>query len=150
VGSNPARVNVSKEFIHCNTVLCNFVGDSQCYCVYLSETNVKNCLMKATALDDGIRSHDQGDQMSLEKRRLKCGPTHFWPKFGHNFYRIWATTVIFEKLSKVNTRQIGEMSPNLVTLLTTHRFPKPADTAVGKTPHCVTPASELCYETGKA
>jgi hypothetical protein len=54
----------------------------------------------------------------------------------HNFYRkksspkLWATSVIFEKLTEENYRPKGENSPNLVTLAFTytalreHLFPR--------------------------
>jgi hypothetical protein len=34
---------------------------------------------------------------------------------------MWANSIIFTKLPKVNNRPLGETSPNLVTLMQTHR-----------------------------
>jgi hypothetical protein len=38
---------------------------------------------------------------------------------GKSGTKIWATSVFFQKLPKVNNRPLGENSPNLVTLLKT-------------------------------
>jgi hypothetical protein len=46
-----------------------------------------------------------------------CQSQHIIYNFGKSSTKIWTTFVIFEKLSKVNNRPLGENSPNLVTLL---------------------------------
>jgi hypothetical protein len=56
----------------------------------------------------------------------KCSPTHFFVKINTSFSAkkvaqqlCSATSVIFEKLPKVNNRAVGEKSANLVTLIST-------------------------------
>jgi hypothetical protein len=59
-----------------------------------------------------------------EKSRPKSGPNQLLPEL-HTLLilrekssaKIWAAFAIFKKLPKVNTRPLGENSPNLVTLL---------------------------------
>jgi hypothetical protein len=61
--------------------------------------------------------------MILLKSRPKCSPTHFPLNLMHKFYceksshKSLAHSVIFKHPPKENNRQIGEKSPNLVTLL---------------------------------
>jgi hypothetical protein len=46
--------------------------------------------------------------------------------FGKNSPKLWATSVIFEKLPKDNNRPLGENSPTVATLLRTgHGSDKP-------------------------
>jgi hypothetical protein len=45
-----------------------------------------------------------------------CQSQHILYNFGKSSTKIWTTFVIFEKLSNVNNRPLGENSPNLVTL----------------------------------
>jgi hypothetical protein len=65
----------------------------------------------------------QSDQMNRLKNRPKCIPTPFWSKLMHNLYcgksspTIWATSVIFNKLARVNNHTLGENLPNLVALI---------------------------------
>jgi hypothetical protein len=42
-----------------------------------------------------------------------CDTINTWDKSGPT---VWSACVIFVKLAKVNDRQLGENSPNLVTL----------------------------------
>jgi hypothetical protein len=74
----------------------------------------------------------QGDQMSFLKKKIaqKCGPTRFWSKSMHNFYRgkkclrMWviSTYIFFKKVPNTNNRPKGETSRNLVTLLSSRRM----------------------------
>jgi hypothetical protein len=82
---------------------------------------------------------EQGDQKSWRKKSPKMSPKTFFPKLTHPFFRgkngpkIWATSVIFQKLPKNNNHPIGKNSPNLVTLLlcsgqpTLHFISRPAN-----------------------
>jgi hypothetical protein len=82
----------------------------------------------------------KGDQTSLLKNRLKCGPTHFLSKLQYDFYRgksipkIMVTFYVFsKKLPPKSNRPISENSPNKVTLElipTTAAFSTTYNTAV--------------------
>jgi hypothetical protein len=45
------------------------------------------------------KSRRQGDQMSFEKNRPKCSPTHFLPKWIQNFFLIKKVTQLLNKVS---------------------------------------------------
>jgi hypothetical protein len=55
-------------------------------------------------------------------------PNPFFDKINHHFTveksstKIWATSAMFEKLPNINSRPIGENSPNLVNLKPTNEW----------------------------
>jgi hypothetical protein len=63
---------------------------------------------------------EQGDQMSLQKIRPKCSPTHFWVKL---ILLLSSTKIlaryfcILKRLTKANNLPTGESSPNLGPML---------------------------------
>jgi hypothetical protein len=74
---------------------------------------------------DRLTHHDSsaGRPDEFVKKSPKCSSTHFFLKNNLLSFTvnksspiIWATSVIFKRLSKVNNHPIGEKSPNLVTL----------------------------------
>jgi hypothetical protein len=71
----------------------------------------------------GVHGCAHGDQMSSWKNRPVCSPTISCKneimafKVEKSSSNIRATFVIFQNLTKVNNRRIGENSPNLVTLV---------------------------------
>jgi hypothetical protein len=68
------------------------------------------------------RLHPLGNRVT-RWNRPKCSPTHSLSTLMHHLCRgksspkMWATTVIFEKLHNKNSYPMGEDSPNLVALL---------------------------------
>jgi hypothetical protein len=69
---------------------------------------------------------NQGDQMSYEKvaknvaQYIFCQNDSKNPNRGKSSLKMWPISVSFNKLPKVNNHSIGEISPNLVTLLSTY------------------------------
>jgi hypothetical protein len=106
----------------------SIIPEAFVYLQWIDSKKAQNCLK--TRFQIRNLANTQGDQICLRKSHPKCCQTNFYLSWYISFVveksspKIWATSVIFENLPKVNNRSLPlvENSPNLFTLLETPDF----------------------------